>query len=250
MEHTRTLLIMAGGRSERMRSGGSGDHKSLRRVSGAPLIEWNLRSALHFGFTDVFIAINVEESAIAGWSENTGSLIAASAGAHLHTIIETYPLGTIGAARRLPTDAENAVVVNVDNLTDLNLRTFADFHSHSGAAATIAVHDQSFRIPFGRAVLSDGFISAYEEKPEIRVTISSGAYVLARRAINHLPEAARTDVPEFIGSLISSRERVAAHHHFSRWIDVNDEIALPQAELILASAGESWPGACNQRNYA
>ena len=50
-------LIMAGGRSERMRAGGSAQHKGLRTVVGMPLIECNLRALLWFGFSRLFVVL-------------------------------------------------------------------------------------------------------------------------------------------------------------------------------------------------
>lgn len=154
---------------------------------------------------------------------------------NLIVVIEEEPLGTIGAAGRLPLDVSDVVIVNVDNLTDLNLCSLLEFHQRAGAALTIASHEHLFRIPFGRLVLDGERVRAYEEKPGIAVPISSGTYALSRRAIEKIPQHCRTDVPQLVSRLVDSGQKVAAYLHSAPWIDVNDESDLADAEALLTA---------------
>ena len=151
---------------------------------GVPLIERNLRALLWFGFERLFVAINAHEKELGDWIGDRGRALAESESATLETLVETQPLGTIGAVASLPPDVEDVVIVNVDNLTCLDLRQFASYHREQAAAATIATHLQPFPIPFGMLELAGRRVVAYREKPKIPVTISSGTYVLGRRAID------------------------------------------------------------------
>jgi NDP-mannose synthase len=240
---TVAALIMAGGRSERMRAGGSAQHKGLRTVLGVPLIERNLRALLCFGFKQLFVAINAQERALATWIEAQGRAVAESQSATLDTLVETEPLGTIGAVASLPHEIDDAVIVNVDNLTSLDLRQFAHYHREHGAAATIATHAQPFPIPFGMLELDGQRVLAYREKPELSVSISSGTYVLDRRAIDRVPLGFRLDVPALVDALLQADETVLAYPHREPWIDINDEAALAHAQRLLSLDGSRWPGA-------
>jgi len=235
-------LIMAGGRSERMRAGGTGQHKGLRTVLGVPLIERNLRALLWFGFARLFVAINEHEKELGDWIGGRGRALAESESATLETLVETQPLGTIGAVASLPPDVEDVVIVNVDNLTCLDLRQFASYHREQAAAATIATHLQPFPIPFGMLELAGRRVIAYREKPTLSVPISSGTYVLGRRAIDRVKTGSRMDVPSLIDALLEAREAVLAYPHEELWIDVNDEAALAHAQRLLAENGRRWPG--------
>jgi NDP-sugar pyrophosphorylase family protein len=236
-------VIMAGGRSERMRAGGSGQHKGLRSVLGMPLIERNLRTLLWFGFKRLFVAINHQESALAAWLDGRGRALAESQSATLALLVEQQPLGTIGAVASLPGEIDDAVIVNVDNLTSLDLKQFVEYHRERKAAATIAKHQQPFPVPFGMLELSGQRVVAYREKPQLSVTISSGAYVLSRRAIERVRAGQRLDVPALIEALLQAEEAVLAYAHDQPWIDVNDEAALALAERLLSLNGGRWPGA-------
>ena len=236
-------LIMAGGRSERMRAGGSAQHKGLRTVRGVPLIEWNLRALLWFGFKQLFVALNAQEKTLAAWIEGPGRALAESQSAMLDILFETQPLGTIGAVAFLPREIDDAVIVNVDNLTSLDLGQLARSHREGLAAATIATHEQSFSIPFGLLELTGRRIAAYREKPVISVPISSGTYVLHRRAIDRVPAGSRLDLPALIDALLEADEAVLAYPHQEHWVDVNDEAALAHAERLFSQNGRRWPGA-------
>src|SRR6185369_3742398 len=106
----------------------------------------------------------------------------AARGARLECLKEDVPRGTIGIARELKGRAETILVVNVDNLTALNLRHLVEHHLESGAAFTVATHFEPFQIPFGEVTLDDGFITDYREKPVRQIRVSSGTYVLSARA--------------------------------------------------------------------
>jgi NDP-sugar pyrophosphorylase family protein len=213
---------MAGGSSERMRSAGVKTHKALRQVAGRRLFEHNL-DYLHFhGIHDITLAI----------SEAERDLLAATT--HLPRIIEQKPLGTIGAACQLPDDTELLLVLYVDNLTDLDLIAFVDFHRQQKAALTVACHDEPFRIPFGQLELSNTRVLRYKEKPTFAIPISSGLYVLSGRALKAIEPGERIHAPELINRLTTQGEYVAAFRHQAWWIDVNDETALAMAEAALA----------------
>lgn len=125
---TQSALIMAVGRSDRMRSGGCTTHKAHRSVCGSTLIEHNLRMLSWHGFTDVSVAVNSSESELQSWLATTGLCLAGQCGFELHVLIEEQPLGTIDSARSFASSREHLLVVNVDNLTDLSLQDFYDFH--------------------------------------------------------------------------------------------------------------------------
>lgn len=236
-------LLMAGGRSARMRENGDTRHKALRTVLGRPLLAWNLAALLSFGFRDTYIAYNGSESALAEWVGSEAQALARAAGAHCTAVEEQARLGTIGAAACLPRTLGDVLVTNVDNLSDLPLAALVHHHLASGAAATLATHTQPFRIPFGRLELAGDAVLGYNEKPAIAVPICSGTAVLTRRAIARIDPGSSMDLPTLIQLLLHEEERVCAFSHHSRWIDINDEGALAAAETLMRTTAARWPGA-------
>lgn len=225
-------LIMAGGRSERMRAGGCKTHKALRTIGETPLIFHNLKTLFSFGFRDVWIAVNQCEEQLLRYIDSLATF-AASQHATLRILREAKPLGTIGAAGLLAGIAQNVLVVNVDNMSDLDLRAFLDFHLESAAVLTVASHQEPFRIPFGQLAISGAQVTAYKEKPLLSVTVSSGAYVLDRRAMLAISPGERVHAPDRINALLDAGEQVSCFQHEAWWIDINDEDSLARAEAAL-----------------
>ena len=226
-------LIMAGGRSERMRASSGPQHKALVRVHGLSLLERNLHTLLSHGFRDIFIAISAHEPELHAYVADCGQRLVAARGARLERLVEDVPLGTIGIARQLKARAEAILVVNVDNLTALNLRQLADHHLESRAAFTIATHVEPFQIPFGEVTLDDGLVTEYREKPVRRIRVSSGTYVLAARACELINPVGPTGVPQLFAALLARGERISAFEHAAPWVDVNDAAAIKQAEQLI-----------------
>jgi NDP-sugar pyrophosphorylase family protein len=229
-----TAMIMAGGRSARMRSSAGPRHKALVPVLGVPMIERNLCALLSERFPDIVVAMNAREDELAEYIRGRGAGLARARGARLECLVETSPLGTIGAVAALPGIAGAVLVVNVDNLTALSLRELVAFHERQGAAMTIASHLERVQVPCGELELSEGRVLAYREKPAKPVTASSGTYVLGPAARAAMGAQSRWDVPDLVTTLIARGEKVCALPHDAPWIDVNDAASIPRAERLIA----------------
>ncbi len=228
-------LIMAGGESARMRSTAGLDHKALHTVLGVPLIERNICQLIGSGFDEIVVAINARDEAILDYLETRGRDITTATSASVEFMIESTPLGTIGVAGRLASRNRNVLIVNVDNLTTLDLQEFVSFHIRSGSAMTVAVHVEPFQIPFGQVKVVDGKIIEYLEKPKLPVRISSGTYVLTADCCRQIAHDQRTDVPDLITHLLERGDTVAAFEHHALWIDVNNAADIEKAKQLVGN---------------
>jgi len=215
-------------------------HKALVPVLGIPMLERNLRTLFSHGFLDVTIAVAAGQDAIEGFVKTRGQELASAAGASVAVFQERVPLGTIGAAGEFAKSDRPLMIVNVDNLSGIDLRAMLDAHVKSLAAMTVAVHRERFSIPFGEVVVEDGFLVDYREKPERRLLISSGTYVLSPAACGLLERNRPTAVPELVRSLNEHGLRVAAYEHDAPWIDVNDATAVDKAETLIAQRPDAF----------
>lgn len=226
-------LMMAGGRGERMRATHGPTPKPLVRVMGLELIERNLAMLVRGGYRSIAVSVSSNIPELGVWVRERGEAVARAAGARVSVLEEAHGLGTIGVASRL-TGSETVVVVNADNLVTLHLGALVAHHRAVGAAFTVATHVQPFRIPFGEVVTAGPLLTAYREKPELPVRVSSGTYVLSGSAIAALEPEARCDVPTLVDRLLARGLTVGAFAHESPWIDVNDSAAVARAEALVA----------------
>jgi len=233
-------VVMAGGRSSRMRaSRGDGRHKGLTTVLGVPLLERNVSALLSAGIRDVVLVAAEGEPELLEFGQTRCRALVEAWGARWDVFVERQPLGTIGAAREVAGPGD-LLVVNVDNLTSLDLAGFVAHHRAKRAAMTVATHWEPFTMPFGEVTLTaEGMIEAIAEKPVKRYHTSSGTYVLSAEACAAIPPGQPLGAPSLWELLHAAGRPVAAFEHQSAWIDVNDAAALERAErLVLDRADE------------
>lgn len=227
-------VIMAGGRSSRMRATHGPAHKALVDVLGVSMLERNLAGLFGQGFEDVTVVSSVDDPAVAEWVRTRGSELAGAARAKVASHIEREPLGTIGVLGALTVEGD-VLVINVDNLSAIDLQALVREHRDSGAAMTVAVHEEPFSIPFGEVRVENGCITDYAEKPQRRLLVSSGTYVVGSKARKSIVPGKPTNVPELIKTLVARGERVSAFRHDAPWIDVNDAAGVKAAESLVAA---------------
>ena len=241
-----TAVIMAGGRSARMRATTGPTHKALVPVLGVPMLERNLGALLSEGFRHLAVALSAHEPEVDRYVRDRGRALASARNARLEILTEPSPLGTIGAVAALDGADGSVLVVNVDNLTALSLAKLVAFHEAAAAAMTVASHTEMVRVPCGELQLADGIITAYLEKPTKRIAASSGTYVLSPRTVAMMAMRQRWDAPDLVTALIARDEKVCAYPHDAPWIDVNDSAALTAAEQLItehSDAFEHWKDA-------
>ncbi|REK09978.1 MAG: hypothetical protein DWQ37_17925 [Planctomycetota bacterium] len=229
-----TALIQAGGKSQRMRRTLGPTHKALVPVLGVPILERNLCQLLVSGFEHVVIVTSQAEGDIAQYVETRGTDLATARGASIECLVEPEPLGTIGAVGLLPLERCPILVTYSDNITSLDMRALVRRHEDADAAMTLATHEFSFQIPFGEVVARDGRIVDYREKSVHPVWISSGTYVVGRKALESIGPGERIDSPHLVHRMLEGKEIVADFPHAELWIDVNDADRLADVERLVA----------------
>jgi dTDP-glucose pyrophosphorylase len=235
-----TAVVMAGGRSARMRASAGPRHKALVPVLGVPMLERNLCALLSQGFREIVVAISAQDEEIGRYVDGRARALARARRARVACLREPVPLGTIGAVAALPATGGSVLVVNVDNLTALALRTLVAFHEAHAAALTIASHVERVQVPCGELAIAGDRVTAYREKPLMPVTASSGTYVVGPPARAVMGSNGRWDVPALASALIARGATVCALRHDAPWIDVNDAAAIARAERLITEHREAF----------
>jgi NDP-mannose synthase len=151
---------------------------------------------------------------------------------------EPEPLGTAGPLAAIEGLDRTFLAMNGDVLTTLDPRALVQAHEQAGNAMTIAGSARTVRADYGVMQL-DGEgpgthrLDGYDEKPETRVVVSMGLYVLEPSALAHIPAGRHYDIPDLVHALIAAGEPVGAHVHEGYWRDIgrHDDYEQAQAEI-------------------
>jgi dTDP-glucose pyrophosphorylase len=222
------VVIMAGGRGERLWPHTADTPKPLVTVGGRPIIETVLRVLHGHGFARFYLAVNYLAEQIEAHFGDGGSL-----GVAIEYLREDEPLGTVGGLRSLIGREQLPIMVmNGDVLTRLNPRALLDFHLHERAVATIALRDYAFEIPFGVVDAEGARFVAIREKPMHTVRISAGVYALDPEVLTLLPEGRRFDMPELLAAAAEAfPNRVACFPVSDYWVDIGRHEDLERARV-------------------
>ncbi|WP_292243575.1 NTP transferase domain-containing protein, partial [Mesorhizobium sp.] len=243
-----TGLIMAGGQGERMARSGVVGRKPLVEVGGVSLLERNIWMMARGGCRRIFVSLTRTDAVREAGRIADFAARAAGIGVAVAPLIEEVPLGNFGAATMLSGEAGDVLVVYADNLTTLDLAVLAAAHRASGAAMTLAAHDEPFRLPYGALDVDANdtdLLTAYREKPIYPILVGSGLAAVTAAALNSLPQGTPLGLVDAANRLTAGGAAVRLYRHQAPWIDVNDAAKLAAAEALLlgdATFDAWWPG--------
>lgn len=224
-------LLLAGGLGTRLRPITDTTPKCLVPVGGKPMLDYWLDTLEAAGISQALLNTHHLRDAVKIWLDTANE-------SRKLTITETYEpellgsAGTVTANRTFADDAEAVVVIYADNLSDIDLAAFVDFHRAHADPMAIAL----FRTPYpekcGIATLdAEARVTAFVEKPDHPESnlANAGLYVLSPEAWREIADMGAFDfgfdvIPKFVG-----RMRGYTHPGYHR--DIGTHESLAQAEI-------------------
>ncbi len=214
--HDNWIVIMAGGRGERLRPLTRNTSKPMLEVGGRPILESTVQRCAAAGFQRIFLAINYQGTSIKKHFGD-GSKFNIS----IEYLEENEPLGTVGALTKLPEPPSKAVLImNGDILTNLDLGRLLSFHEENGAVATMAVRDYEVQIPYGVVEVEGDELRSLREKPYHQHFVNAGIYVLDPDLIAQIPRGRPFDMPELFRFALDRKMRTLAYPIREYWLDI------------------------------
>ncbi len=211
------VIIMAGGRGERLRPLTDSTPKPLLEINGKPIISYNIDRLNKFGISSFNISIRYLGEMLKEYFNNNNNY----SDLFFSFLEESSPLGTIGAATLIKKfDNDIVLIMNSDILTDLNFELFYKDFVDKGADFSIVSIPYSIEIPY--AILEDleGEVIALKEKPTYTYLSNAGIYLVKVDLLKLIPKEMHFDATEFIELLISLKKKVISYSFSGYWLDI------------------------------
>ena len=216
VERDNWVVLMAGGLGSRLRPLTDSCPKPLLNIGGKPILENIVEAFIKQGFRKFFISVNYRAEMIKeyfGTGERWGAQIE-----YLH---EPERLGTAGALSLLKEKPEAPIIVmNADLITKANFGAMLRFHEEHDSAATMAVREYDFQVPYGVVKVEGARILGIEEKPVQSFFVNAGIYILSAAALNSIPQQVFFDMPSLFQNLNGEGEKVSAYPLREYWLDI------------------------------
>jgi dTDP-glucose pyrophosphorylase len=186
------VLLMAGGRGQRLRPLTDECPKPMLLIGGRPILQIILESMARDGFERFFISVNYKRQMV---QEHFGDGSRWNVQIEYVEEDENRPLGTAGPLGLLPPPPQHPMIVmNGDILTKVAFGALLDFHAEHASAGTMCVRDYMLEVPYGVIAADDHRLSEIVEKPVQRFLVNAGIYVLEPHAVEMVPRGVAYDM--------------------------------------------------------
>lgn len=211
------VLIMAGGRGERLKPLTNSTPKPLMKIGGKALLEILLEKLAICGFSNIWISVHY-------LSEQIEELIGSGQqyGLKVKYIKESSPLGTAGAYLELPMDFRklDTVIVNADLVCNLDFAELLTAHTNSDALVTMGVIEHLTEVPFGVIQTQNGRLVSLVEKPTISHQVYAGVGVYSDRAFEGFQPSKPINATDVYEKLLEEEKEVRVFEISGYWRDI------------------------------
>jgi NDP-sugar pyrophosphorylase family protein len=200
-------------------------------LRGKPMIYWTLTWLRDYGFNHIVLGVAYRKEAVIEYVRENPVGVDVDFSEHTQE-------GETGEGFRLAIERhasdENFLAMNGDELTNLNLERFVEFHLKQKPVATIAV--SPMHSPFAVLEIDGNDIIEFKEKPILEdKLVSAGIYVFNHAILDYLPLKGTIEKTAF--PMLAERRLLKAFRlgKDERWLTINSVKDLSVAEKEFTS---------------
>ena len=199
-------VLLAGGLGTRLRSVVSDRPKPMALIGEKPFMEYVVLELKKHGITEIIFAVGYKGSMVEEYFKDGSQL-----GIRVSYAYEETLLGTAGAiknAGRLVTD-ERFFVLNADTFYQIDYGRLVSMSEERNLDMALVLRKVPDVSRYGQAHLSDGWLTAFDEKTaeEKPGTINGGVYYLRRSLLDEIPEGKVSLEHDMIPKWLSEGEK-------------------------------------------
>lgn len=209
-------VILAGGLGKRLMPFTQVLPKSLLPIGESSVLETQILSLKKHGVDEIFIATNHMSDyiqAFLGSEERYGIPIRLSK--------ESKPLGTCGPLTLLKDKLkEPFIVINGDILTTLDFSKAYEFALKVDADLVVVTKEITPPFEFGKVISDGDYITDVHEKPNFKLEILAGIYIIKPKIFDIIPEDTYYGIDSLIKEMLSKNMKVAKYLMQEYWLDI------------------------------
>jgi len=224
------VIIMAGGRGQRLMPLTADTPKPMLRVGDKPILEHNIDRLIKYGIRNIHLSVNYLAEQIQGYFGD-GSRKNVS----IEYIREDKPLGTFGSVKLAESlEHDYFLVMNSDILTNIDFAHFFQTFIRSGADMAMATTSYQVEVPYG-VVEVDGanFVSSLKEKPRYTYYSNAGIYIAKKELLTLVPDGEFYNVTDLMEKLIKNGKKLISYPILGYWLDIgkHDDYKKAQEDI-------------------
>lgn len=211
-----SAVIMAGGLGTRMAPFTDVLPKPLIPIKGKPVLNHIIENFRSSGINKCFITLNYKSELLKSYIKET------KFNSNIKIYKEEKRLGTVGSVKYLKNKlTKNFILTNCDTVINTDYNQLTEFHADNKNDITIVTAIKEYNVPYGVCKTDDdqNFVEL-EEKPDIKILVNSGMYVIKKEILNLIPSKTY-DMTDLIKKTMKNGMKVGVYPiSNSDWIDV------------------------------
>jgi len=210
------VVIMAGGRGQRLSPLTDTVPKPLLKVGAKPIIEHNIDRLISYGVKNIWITINYLGDQLIDYFGNGDSKKI-----NITFEKETEALGTIGAVSNIKNLSNDYVLItNSDLLTNIDYEDFFCTLLDTNADICIATVPYTVNIPYAIFETKGKQILDLKEKPSYVYFANAGIYLLKRNVIELIPKGVFYNATDLVEKCLANGLKVQSYSIHGYWLDI------------------------------
>lgn len=222
------VVLMAGGKGERLRPLTENTPKPLLKVGKKCIIDHNVDRLMAYGINHVNVTVNyLGEQLEEHYAEPKN-------GVQVRTFREPKYLGTIGSIKFVDTFYNDTILVmNSDLFTNIDYEDFFLHFKLHNAEMSVAAVPYDVSIPYGILDLEGRNIKGLLEKPKYNYYVNAGIYLIQKSVLSEIPENEFFNATDLIEKLIVKGKSVIRYPLDGTWIDIGQYSELEKAKNLV-----------------
>lgn len=210
------VLLMAGGRGERLRPLTDEVPKPMLHVGDKPIIEHNIDRLTLYGIEKIYISVKYKAEQIISYF-NDGN----NKGLQINYLHEEKPLGTLGAVQLIENiETDSILVMNSDLLTNIDFEGFYKLFEESRADMIVASTPYRVDVPYGVLETTGNQITSLKEKPSYVYFSNAGIYLIRKEVLKRIPKGQFYNATDLMDELIADGKKVINYPIVHYWLDI------------------------------
>ena len=218
--HDRKVVVMAGGRGQRLDPIPRVVPKPLLPIGDRPIVELIMDTFSAHGYKNFLLSVNYKKDFVKGYFAERGELPY-----NIEYVEESYFMGTAGSLslmKGLLTEA--FYLTNCDILVDMNYKSAYREHRKQRNAITVVGVLKNVSIPYGVIKIEDGGFGYIDEKPDLHFVVNSGVYIIEPACLDLIDTSVRADGMFHMTDLIERAQiegmKVGLFAAHRKWVDI------------------------------
>jgi mannose-1-phosphate guanylyltransferase len=222
-------VILAGGLGTRLQPYTTFLPKPMLPLGEKPILEHLIEWSKKNGVKSIVLCVSYLRKTIEDYFEDGKRF-----GVNIEYAVSNKPLATAGQLKTAEKFIDDTFVCMYgDSIYNFNLRNMIKQHKRNKSFVTMSLHEYKTNLPYGVIDTKNNKVIAWNEKPELKVNINMGCYVMEPGVMRFIPKNKPYGMDDVIKKAMSKKLMVSSFISKNGFIDIGNKESYRKANDVF-----------------